>query len=85
MSIVGELLGRRQADRTQYAFCPEDRYWFRPAYTDGKCPICGEPAPGGAPPAPLLARADRSWLGVGMLALESLGMIALVLLMYFRG
>jgi hypothetical protein len=27
---------------------------------------------------------DRSWFGVGLLALESLGMMALVLFMYFR-
>jgi hypothetical protein len=30
-----------------------------------------------------LARLDRSWLGLALLALESLGMIALVLFMYF--
>jgi hypothetical protein len=34
---------------------------------------------------PRLARVDRSWLGVGGLALESLAMVALVLYMYFRG
>lgn len=84
---AGRLLGRqgRETDRERYAFCPNDRYWFRPAYTDGKCPLCGEAVPGGAPPPPLLARGDRSWLGIGLLALESVGMIALVLLMYFKG
>jgi hypothetical protein len=76
----------RPRDRTDgYAFCAEDRFWFRPAYTEGVCPLCGEPAPGGAPPAPLLARMDRSWLGLALLALESLGMLALVLFMYFEG
>jgi len=33
---------------------------------------------------PLLARIDRSWLAPGLLALESLGMMALVLIMYFK-
>jgi hypothetical protein len=65
-----------------YAFCPEDRFWFRPSYTEGKCPLCGEVAPDGAAP---LAGVDRSWLGVGGLALLSLAMLALVLYMYFRG
>lgn len=71
--------------RGGYAFCPADQYWFRPSYTDGKCPLCGAFAPGGAPPAPLLVRMDRSWLGFAGLALESLGMLALVLFMYFKG
>jgi hypothetical protein len=29
-------------------------------------------------------RIDRSWLGIAGLALESLGMLALVLFMYFK-
>ena len=70
--------------RDVYVLCAHDNHWFRPAYTDGKCPLCGEPAAGGAPPRPLLARMDRSWLGVGFLALESVGMMVLVLLMFFR-
>jgi hypothetical protein len=41
-------------------------------------------APGGAPPRPLLARIDRSWLGLGLLALESVAMMTLVLFMYFK-
>lgn len=75
---------RPQERRAGYAFCPEDRFWFRPAYTEGKCPLCGEVAPAGASPLPLLHRMDRSWLGVAALALESLVMLALVLFMYFR-
>jgi hypothetical protein len=82
---VGRLLARprRSRDGEGYVFCAEDGFWFRPAYTDGRCPLCGEVAP--APPLPLLLRSDRSWLGLAFLALESLGMLALVLLMYFKG
>jgi hypothetical protein len=79
------LLGRSRDQRDSYAFCPEDRFWFRPAYTEGRCPLCGEPAPGGAPPLPLLLRTERSWLGLAFLALESLAMLILVLFMYFKG
>ncbi len=92
MSSVGRVVsaaaGRlpaRSRNRDGYALCAEDGFWFRPSYTGGKCPLCGEVAPGGAPPAPLLVRMDRSWLGLAGLALESLGMLALVLFMYFRG
>lgn len=67
-----------------YALCPEDGFWFRPSYTEGRCPLCGEAAPGGGPPLPLLRRLDRSWLGLAGLALESLVMLALVLFLYFR-
>jgi hypothetical protein len=82
---TGRLRARPQARRDDYAFCPEDRFWFRPTYTEGKCPLCGAVAPGGAPRMPLLRRMDRSLLGVAALALESFGMLALVLFMYFRG
>jgi hypothetical protein len=68
-----------------YAFCTDDGFWFRPAYTDGRCPLCGAVAPGGVPPLPLSRRIDRSWLGIAGLALESLAMLILVLFMYFRG
>jgi hypothetical protein len=81
---AGRLLARPRGSRDEYAFCAEDGYWFRPSYTEGKCPLCGKVVPGGAPPLPLLARIDRSWLGLALLALESLGMMALVLLMYFK-
>jgi hypothetical protein len=81
---AGRLLARPHGPRDEYAFCPEDGYWFRPTYTEGKCPLCGKVVPGGAPPPPLLARIDRSWLGLTLLALESLGMMTLVLFMYFE-
>ena len=83
--VTGRFFGRSQERYDDYAFCPEDNFWFRPAYTEGKCPLCGEVASGGAPPQPLLQRMDRSWLGMAGLALESLGMLALVLFMYFKG
>jgi hypothetical protein len=82
---AGRLLARPRERRDDYAFCSDDSFWFRPAYTEGKCPLCGKVVPGGAPSPPALARIDRSWLGLSLLALESLGMMALVLLMYFNG
>jgi len=85
MSAVARILPRPRSRTEGYAFCPDDRYWFRPAYTEGRCPLCGEAAPAGSSSLPRLARMDRSWLGVGALALESLAMIALVLYLYFRG
>jgi hypothetical protein len=81
---AGRLLARPRGRRDGYAFCPEDGYWFRPPYTEGKCPLCGKVVLGGALPPPPLARIDRSWLGLALLALESLGMMALVLFMYFK-
>lgn len=86
VSGLGDRLQTRRQERgSEYAFCPNDRFWFRPAYTEGTCPLCGEVAPTGVGHLPLLQRLDRSWLGVGGLALESLGMLALVLFMYFKG
>jgi hypothetical protein len=82
---AGRLLARPRERRDEYALCTEDGYWFRPAYTAGKCPLCGAVALGGAPPPPLLVRMDRSWLGVALFTLVSLGMSALVLVMYFEG
>ena len=84
MSAVGRMLARPRDRHDGYVFCAEDGYWFRPAYTDGKCPLCGEPAAGGAPPLPLWQSNDRSWFGLAGLALESLVMLTLVLVMYFR-
>lgn len=85
ISVTRRLLARPQARRQGYAFCADDGFWFRPSYTEGKCPLCGKVAPGGAPPAPRLRRMDRSWLGMAGLALESVAMLTLVLLMYFKG
>jgi hypothetical protein len=79
------LLARPRVRTDGYAFCPEDSFWFRPSYTEGKCPLCGVVPPGGAPPLPPSRRVDRSWLGIAALTLESLGMLALVLFMYLKG
>jgi hypothetical protein len=82
---TGRLRARPQERRDGYAFCPEDGFWFRPSYTEGTCPLCGVAAPGGAAALPLLRRMDRSWFGVAGLLLESFAMLALVLVVYFRG
>ena len=82
---VGRLRARPHERHDDYVLCPEDGFWFRPSYTEGKCPLCGALAPGGATALPLSRRIDRSWFGVAGLALESLGMLALVLFMYFKG
>ena len=85
-SVARRLLPRPREEHHGYAFCADDNFWFRPAYTDGKCPLCGAAAAGGAPPPPLLRRlGDRSWFGLAGLALESFAMLTLVLFMYFRG
>jgi hypothetical protein len=66
-----------------YAFCPDDRFWFRPLYTDGKCPLCGEVAPGGGAVAlPLHHRADRFLIGMAGVALVSVATSAFVLYAY---
>ena len=83
--VTGRLRPQPNAQRAGYAFCADDNFWFRPAYTDGRCPLCGRVAPGGAPPARRSRLAERSWLGMAGLALESLVMLTLVLFMYFRG
>jgi hypothetical protein len=66
-----------------YAHCPADNLWFRPAYTEGRCPLCGEPAPADAAALPPWRQIDRSALGVASLALLSLVMLILVLFLYF--
>jgi hypothetical protein len=82
---VERLRARPPKGHDGYALCAEDGFWFRPAYTDGRCPLCGAVAAGGVPPLPLSRRLDRSWLGIAGLALESLAMLVLVLFMFFRG
>lgn len=83
---------RRTADRVRarlrgrpepYAYCPNDGFFFRPVYTGGKCPLCGEAVADGSPSLPLLQRFDRFRLGMALLALVSVAMSTLVLVMYF--
>ena len=69
--------------RAGYAICPEDGFWFRPLYTGGACPLCGQAVAGGTPRLPLSVRLDRFWFGMAALVLASAGMSALVLYMYF--
>ena len=82
--FADRLIPRAHARYDDYVLCPEDSFWYRPAYTEGRCPLCGEVSPTGVPQMPLLRRMDRSWFGVAALALESVAMLALVLVMYYR-
>ena len=82
MSVAVRSVLRRRHEH--YALCPQDGLWFRPLYTEGKCPLCGEAAPGDEKSLPLLLRVDRFGLGLAALAISSLAMIVLVLFMYFR-
>lgn len=86
MSAVSALgrLRVRGAGADRYAVCPEDGFWFRPLYTDGKCPLCGEEIASGAPALPWRLRIDRFVLALGALALVSVAMCTLVLILYFR-
>ena len=82
MSVAVRSVFRRRQDH--YARCPQDGHWFRPLYTEGKCPLCGEAAPGEEESLPLLLRVDRFGLGLAALTVSSLAMVVLVLFMYFR-
>jgi len=85
MNVVADRLRaplRGRADR--YAVCPEDGFWFRPMYTGGKCPLCGEAVASGEPRLPWTLRIDRFMLAIGALALVSVAMCTLVLILYFR-
>jgi hypothetical protein len=82
--IGSRLQAWGQERRDRYALCPTDMFWFRPAYTEGKCPLCGDHAPGGTPPLPLVRRLGGSWFAMAGLAVESVGMLVFVLVMYFR-
>jgi hypothetical protein len=68
-----------------FALCSVDRFWFRPAYTDGKCPLCGAFAAGGTPELSAWARIDRISLGLGVLALALVAMLIVVLVAYTQG
>jgi hypothetical protein len=83
VSAIADRL-RPRTRQEGYVLCAEDGFWFRPAYTEGKCPLCGTVAVGGAAAQPRWRRLDRSMLGVAGLAAESLVMLTLVLFMYFE-
>lgn len=66
-----------------FALCSVDRFWFRPAYTGGKCPLCGSYAAGGTPELSAWARLDRVSLGLGVLGVALLAMLIAVLVTYY--
>jgi len=80
---VSAIATRLRPHRDEYVLCPEDGAWFRPLYTDGMCPLCGEPVAEEERGLPLLLRLDGFRIGVGALVISSLGMCALVLYTYF--
>ena len=82
MSAVATRLRPRPRGE-QYVLCPEDGTWFRPLYTDGMCPLCGEPVAEEEPGLPLLMRVDGVRAGVVALGITSLCMTVLVLYTYF--
>jgi hypothetical protein len=82
-AVATRLRPRPRAD--EYVLCPEDGSWFRPLYTDGVCPLCGEPAAEEGEGLPYLLRLDGFRIGILALVIASLGMSALVLYTYFSG
>ena len=71
--------------REAQAICPADSWAFRPAYTDGHCPICGWQPPGAVVRLPLSRRVDAfAWMVLAAVAV-SLVMAILVALLYARG
>jgi hypothetical protein len=81
--LEARLRSLRERRREVFSWCPEDRYWFRPLYTDGSCPLCGRRAEE-VPPAPLLVRMDRFVAAVGVLAAASVAMGILVVITYIK-
>ena len=61
----------------------EDRFWFRPAYTL-EVPAVRHGSSRRSASAAARAPERPFLVGLGLLALESLGMLTLVLFMYFR-
>ncbi|HLX32705.1 MAG TPA: hypothetical protein VKR79_08040 [Gaiellaceae bacterium] len=81
---MSAVAARLRGHRDRYAVCPEDGFWFRPVYTGGKCPLCGEEVVGGPPRLPFLVGLDRFWVAMAALVLSAIAMSALVLVLYFR-
>lgn len=86
-SALGGAAGRVRAGLRgrgeHYALCPQDGFFFRPLYTDGKCPLCGEVIADESSRLPLLMRFDRFRFGMTMLVAVWIVMSALVLVVYF--
>jgi uncharacterized membrane protein len=61
-----------------------DSWAFRPAYTEGHCPICGWEPPGALVRLPLSRRVGGFGWMVIMLAALSVLMLVLVVAMYAR-
>ena len=80
---AGRVRARLRGRSEPYAICPNDGFPFRPLYSGGACPLCGEAVVDEAPTPPLLQRFDRFRFGMALLALVSIGMSTLVLVMYF--
>jgi hypothetical protein len=74
--------GRRS--REAQAICPVDSWAFRPAYTEGHCPICGWEPPGAVVRLPLSRRVGGFGWMVIMLGALSVLMLVLVVAMYVR-
>lgn len=88
-SALGGAAGRVRSGlrgrSEHYAFCPQDGFFFRPLYTGGTCPLCGEAVAdgAGAESLPLLMRFDRFRFGMTVLVAVWIVMSALVLVVYF--
>jgi hypothetical protein len=82
-AVATRLRPRLRPRAEEYVLCPVDGSWFRPLYTDGMCPLCGEPVAEETRGLPWLMRADGFWIGMAALGIVSLGMTALVLYTYF--
>ena len=66
------------------AWCPLDDWTFRPAYTDGACPLCGWQPEGFEANPPLSQRIDWFMIMLAVVVLASILMGILVLRAYAR-
>lgn len=81
-----QLAAWREArlSRDAQVVCPTDSWPFRPAYTEGRCPLCGWEAPGTVVRLPLSRRIDSfAWMALSLIAL-SVVMLVLVVVLYTR-
>ncbi|HEV7677968.1 MAG TPA: hypothetical protein VGQ42_05335 [Candidatus Dormibacteraeota bacterium] len=78
-------LTRSRADRRARAVCPVDSWAFAPAYTDGRCPLCGWAPQGYVYSPPLLTPYDRYWAAMAGIAAISVIMLIAVVIAFSRG